>query len=405
MAFNIPMPPANFGGGLLEGLVTGIAAKQNRQSMEQDWQKHLQNLALRQQQEARLRQLFPHELALLQAQTQQAQGAAAKSNMFARLLAGDEGYNSGMPPPTGMDNYVPPPPNVMGIGNPGEGPPTNLPPTNEDYSALERQIKEAQTNPNYGQKGPLNEYEKGKETVINPGNPRLRGLDNVAGLPGGTKIHTHYDADGNLIKMYPSGKVTVTPYGKTAQEKGIIETAKKGEQEKNKLNIKEQHDLSKEIPIAESKLEKAERLLDILEKQPQVKEWFGVPTPLMSPETAMNLRARGINDELFGEMQTLFADLVAPMSQELSTRGLATALNFAIGSKPSFLEEYTTAKGKTKAIVDKMRKSLEIEKKRLAELSGQKTNDGMLRGRINGKETPVHPSNREEFESEGGVIL
>lgn len=83
MASRIPLPGFN-GSGLLEGLMAGrkmqaqrLQGQQNQQQLEQQWQQHLHNLAVREQQQARLAEQFAMEQELhpylLQAAQQNAQ--------------------------------------------------------------------------------------------------------------------------------------------------------------------------------------------------------------------------------------------------------------------------------------------------------------------------------------------
>jgi hypothetical protein len=57
MALNIPMPSLDRS-GLFEGLIAGNQVKDRRQQMQQQWQQHLQDLAIKQQQQQRLAEEF-----------------------------------------------------------------------------------------------------------------------------------------------------------------------------------------------------------------------------------------------------------------------------------------------------------------------------------------------------------
>jgi hypothetical protein len=395
MALNIPMPPANFGGGLLQGLVTGRAAKQNKQLMDQNWQKHLQDLAIKQQEQARLEQLFPLQQQLMNAQIQQAMGAAAKSNMLARLYAGDEGYDSGMAgytqPQSGtgqlstMGGQYSNPPNQMGISNPGEAPPTNLPPTNEDYSALERQIREAQTNPNFGQRAPLSEYAKGKEVVLNEGDPRKRGLDRIAGAPGFQNVQTNFDTDGNLIKMYPSGRVTMTPVGSSAQEKQQREVTTAQTKERNKQDEKYRAENLQSIEDAQQSLSDIKQANDLL-GEPGT-EQYDYATSALGPIDSRTPPLRTGTRLFVGEFERLAGRLksnIARLEKGATSDKERAMIDKAEISRP---DPWTVNKGKLLAQEKYMRKLIE-RKVMIADLmdKGYSRNDAM---KISMKQIPL----------------
>jgi hypothetical protein len=75
MAFNIPLPPANFGSGLMEALAQGRATKHNRDQLAQQWKKHLDDVRIAEMQQQRLaeqfemeKQLHPYKIAAYEQQ-------------------------------------------------------------------------------------------------------------------------------------------------------------------------------------------------------------------------------------------------------------------------------------------------------------------------------------------------
>lgn len=214
MATGIPLP-GQPGTSFMKGIDTGSTMFSRimqpivqRENMSREWQQHLQDLEIQKQIQARAAQLQPLQMKLLMAQAQQAQAAANKANMWSSLLSGDDG-SSGMAQPSSapsMGNNAQPTasglgPNNIPLANAGMNPnpiaPTDQPGMTANGPPMQPSM--------------VPQASPGQEMVLAEGNPRLHGLDRVAGLQGMPNVQTHYDDNGNLITRFPSGKITMMP--------------------------------------------------------------------------------------------------------------------------------------------------------------------------------------------------
>lgn len=130
MALNIPLPGQPFdsflkGANTTSGMMQRAIANQlQQQQMQQAWKQHMQNLAIRQQQEKRAadlhpfaisaaenqQKLFPYQLESMQAQTESARALAntrkRKMDFMEQLFGGGLGPQ-GMQSPVGGGGYTP----------------------------------------------------------------------------------------------------------------------------------------------------------------------------------------------------------------------------------------------------------------------------------------------------------
>jgi len=118
-------------------------------------------------------------------------------------------------------------------------------------------------------------------------------------------------------------------------------------------DVKEATALASELPIIDKHLKTVGQLIKYVKAH---KSWFG-PGILGYDIHGPSYRKRQINNPDYGEMESGFASLVAPMAQELSNRGLASSLNFAIETKPGFQKNWKIVLGNLNSIQSKLEAS------------------------------------------------
>lgn len=351
--FNIPAPGAP-GISLLQGFETGsnhmarlLQQKIQQQQLAQQQEHFMQNFGLQQAQENRAQQEFPHRLAQLEAET-------AHKNALAQMWGGF-GQNEQMPNQNYNQDY--------GVGNQAQF----VPPQNQQQ-VQPPSLQQLQQG--FSPQGNSVPYEE----VIRQGDPGKSQLDRMSGYPGMATKHITQDSNGNLITTYPSGKVTRTKVGPNKEEMAQIESEKARNTEQGKLQVKEKEEIERSLPIAKQTLEDAKRALALMGDKDVAahgKEWWGAPLiPVLNDKTAMNMRKRGIKDPKFGQLEALYGKLVASGLSQMKNPRLASALNFAIANKPSFLEPYEVAHGKIQESIKTMQKAIKLEEDRLKSLKG-----------------------------------
>jgi len=207
----------------------------------QQLRQHLDNLAIQKQSQARLNQLQPLQMALLNAKQQQAMANAQKAQMWSQLFGGQQ--NSNMQAPLEGQGQVP---QVTQQEN-----------SSSLQNALQSQTQNTPTS--IGQP---------KEQIINEGDPRRYGLDKLAGMPGVPKVETQIDKDGNLIKIFPSGRITKERVGSSAEE--IATNTAMGKYKADAYS--NAVDSSQALGDQQANLE---RLVTVLENQPNASEIIG----------------------------------------------------------------------------------------------------------------------------------
>jgi hypothetical protein len=234
----------------------------------------------------------------------------------------------------------------------------------------------------------------GQEMLIRPPTPGREKLDNIAGInmPGAINaapIQTKTE-NGVQYKTYPSGKVTAMKVAPSGAEKAALETEKKGTQKQQQLRIKEAETIKKELPVAEKYVADADRLLELMDETAQDygNVWWGKRVPIGSQELQEYMREQGINDPRFGEMQSIMLRMAIPMSQEFSTKGLASGLHAALQSKPGFYENYKNSRGKAEKLAKDLKHTVEKERNRLKEIAPdqyQEQRRPIAQGTLNGQ--------------------
>lgn len=133
-------------------------------------------------------------------------------------------------------------------------------------------------------------------------------------------------------------------------------------------DAKERRAFEQESPIVRERLNNVKRAIQLANQHP---EYF---TPVTGRVGEKFQRAFN-NEKDFGELQMLLAELVAPFAQELSHKGLASALNYAMVTKPGLTENPNSAIGKLDRIKKKMENELGYKSLRYQNIGGTSKND------------------------------
>jgi hypothetical protein len=130
--------------------------------------------------------------------------------------------------------------------------------------------------------------------------------------------------------------------------------------DEQKLRSKDIHNLEQNIPEANNYLSKIDKAIDII-NQDKANKWFGPGVLGFKGLGGSVARKRGIKDQDYGTLESIFGDLVGEKAKSLSAgnKVLATALNLAGEIKPNFDENLPIVKGKLNQIRDELVKSLE----------------------------------------------
>lgn len=289
---------------------------QQQAEMQQRQQQFLQELALRKQAEARQAMLAPLQQELYKAQAQAAQANAAKARMWADILSGGNGnIPSANEPitnknvPSENESFIP---SIQGTNN----------------QTIQQTIPEQKPNvPEYGQ-----------EVILNQGNPRLYGLDSIAGMQGVAPAQTHYDTEGNLITRYPSGRVTMTHVGKTGAERKFEETlgSVAGKQYENAVNT---------TSALEEQQSNLERLASDLEKYPHPEQVIG---PINKHIT--DIFGTPEQQKFLGEIASSTGNIVLDAAKGIKGAFTGRDQSLINSLKPNATDRYWTFLGKLKAM-------------------------------------------------------
>lgn len=178
---------------------------------------------------------------------------------------------------------------------------------------------------------PQNNNQTGERMIAPARNPQSEAMDVLAGMPKSPfKIQTHFDKNGGLTRIYPSGKVTYTPVsegkaGETPQEKGQRQLQEKMDLESNKQKEKQATKISESLDPLQQSYRYASELKSILKRRPDLtgkKQWAGVKTGLSEDKDLAR----------FNELTPL---LQAQLSKAASSRGGIQALKWAENVKPN----------------------------------------------------------------------
>jgi hypothetical protein len=211
----------DMGNKLIQNLMERQKMQQQAQLAQQQAQQQAgqfqQELALRKQAEGRLGSMAPFQQQLLKAQIDKANQEAAWTKM---LLGGGEAPSNtsgGMPFSPDMSSQ-------QGQTNQsGQS-------INPNYSALQSAVESGvmfgggQLKPGSQDniQQPIQATNYGSQT-IQQGNPNLLAMDKFAGIKGVPPLQTHFDQDGNLVTIHPSGKITRQHISPTAGERKMEE--------------------------------------------------------------------------------------------------------------------------------------------------------------------------------------
>lgn len=247
--FPISEPQRGFGRGL-EGIEKIIQNRQqaamNQQQQKlladqlaQQWKVHQDDYGLRQSQEQRAQQLQGAQLQDLIAKAYMNQ---AKASLY-----------SGQPMGAYMDG--------------GQGVQQRSPQMGSEVMQMPEQVPQGQTTSNFDQ-ATMPYEQMGEVTVLSEGNPQMAQVDRMASVGLAPAPQTHYDDNGNLITRYPSGKVTLTKVGKTAQEKEIAKGF-------GKVQAKAYEDAISDYQTFNDLNETLKRMQSTLENHPNPEEVLG----------------------------------------------------------------------------------------------------------------------------------
>lgn len=179
------------------------------------------------------------------------------------------------------------------------------------------------------------------------------------GLKGGTAGVMGEQPGGNDLSRALLNKALGLPANYESPEaKSFRNISQHTEEEKQKLNLKDVQELDKEIPLVEDRIKRIEQIEPLVKKHP---EWFGAGL-LGSQYFGPEFRKRNISNPEYGTLETGLAELVAPFAQELSSRGLASALNYALSVKPGFGEHSNITLGKLAQIKKSLSEAVKREK-------------------------------------------
>jgi len=244
----IPMPQSGMDAFLtgqksMQDIFNSLAQNKYNQGMlgvhEQEAARQQKLLPALLQEYADKHDLNPFQRQLLQAQAQQALAGATKAQALANIYSG-----ALEPTPLSTPNPVAanaPINNQAGVAQQGSPLPSTLPftpitqipmrpgmspQTGQAPNPMAGEIRPSSMAPS-GQQSPANQGQMqpqasveqggepivGNETEIAKGNPRMYGLDRLAGMPGFAKAETHITPEGIAYTRYPSGRTTVQRIG------------------------------------------------------------------------------------------------------------------------------------------------------------------------------------------------
>jgi hypothetical protein len=130
------------------------------------------------------------------------------------------------------------------------------------------------------------------------------------------------------------------------------------------LEAQQAFDAKQALPHLEDIYERLEEGIKIGENHP---EWFGPGFMGFDSIGGQKFREQlsKTDNEDYGKLSSLFADIVGPASQALSGPGkvLASGLDYAIATKPGFDKQHKIATGMMKEILKKMGKDISTSKK------------------------------------------
>jgi hypothetical protein len=144
------------------------------------------------------------------------------------------------------------------------------------------------------------------------------------------------------------------------EDKGQRELKQKVSLEEQKVQAKERGAWHKERPDLVQRIQDINEMEKLASKHiGKAKEdgmsWYG-PGNMMLEKFNLSgpeFRKRSINHPDYGRLETLQSGLVAPMSKELSSRGLVSSIEFAKNMKPGFSDNPNVALGKMRQIKKK----------------------------------------------------
>lgn len=284
--------------------------------LAQQLREHLDQLSIQKQQQARLNELHPLHRRLLEAQMQKQLADAEKAKMWSQLLGGGN-PNSSM---GGMQS----PPELNQLSG-------------QSNSAMGNTGTEQQLDNNHMQN--LNQSSQiGKEQELNPGNPQRYGLDQVAGLPGMPKVQIQMDKDGNLYKIFPSGKVTKAQVGANAGE--LAESKEIGKYQG--LTYGKAVDASQSLGEQQGNLE---RLVSNLENQPNASQIIGPMNKYMT-----QLFGNPEDKALLGDVMATTGNIVLDAAKNIKGAFTGRDQSLINSMKPNANDPYFVFLGKLKGM-------------------------------------------------------
>lgn len=204
MTINIPYE-SPFTESLMKGADVGTAMFQRL------IQPYMQAQQLAQQYKMHMDEM-PSKNMLRQAQIQDAMASAQKNQFFLNLLSGASGNNFYSGQDGNQGSMMVDLPNYYGQSQQQAQPQSQTQQQTLNAPEFLKEQMQAESNKpvTVSPQVSLPSISSGGEQVISMGNPNLAGFDKAPGIMGIPEIKTTVDADGNLIKTYPSGKITKT---------------------------------------------------------------------------------------------------------------------------------------------------------------------------------------------------